>query len=74
MESAAPIGVLDRGKRDGVLVGGPSPHQRAICESLLYYLINTLFLLCTAFFLTALHSEKHFMCRIKLSMWVEGMH
>lgn len=31
-QSAAPIGALDRGKRDGVLVGGPSPHQRAVCE------------------------------------------
>ena len=32
LQSAAPIGALDRGKRDGVLVGGPSPHQCAVCE------------------------------------------
>lgn len=30
--TAAPIGALNLGKRDGVLVGGPSPHQCTVCE------------------------------------------
>lgn len=37
LQSAAPIGALDRGKRDGVLVGGPSPHQCAVCECHCHY-------------------------------------